>query len=176
MPIRRRSLLGAAAALLSGLSACSVTGQRAGLPAQQRVEVFSWWAGPGEREGFDAIIQEFKVRYPGVTFVDAAIAGGAGSNARTVLASRLTADDPPDSYQVHAGRELTADIQADRVLDLPYLYRQQGWLDKHAKGLLDAITLDGRIYSVPVNVHRANLLWYRPAVLARDGIDAPPVT
>jgi glucose/mannose transport system substrate-binding protein len=42
--------------------------------------------------------------------------------------------------------------------------------------MLDLITVDGTIYSVPVNIHRSNLIWYNPAVLDEVGIDAPPAT
>ncbi len=41
---------------------------------------------------------------PNIKFVNAAVAGGAGTNAKAVLAQRLAANDPPDSFQGHAGR------------------------------------------------------------------------
>ena len=34
--------------------------------------------------------------------------------------------------------------------------------------LLNQITYNGHIYSVPVNIHRANVLWYNPTV-AEEG-------
>ncbi|UWZ56242.1 carbohydrate ABC transporter substrate-binding protein [Dactylosporangium aurantiacum] len=129
------------------------------------MEVFSWWAGPGEKEGLEALVADFRQRNPGIEFGNAAVAGGAGTIARTVLATRLENDDPPDSYQAHAGLELASDIEAGYVEDVRYLYDQQRWRDRLPKGLVEALTFDGRIYSVPVNIHRANLLWYNPAVL-----------
>ena len=51
-------------------------------------------------------------------FVNGAVAGGAGSNAKTVLAPRLTQSDPPDTFQAHAGAELTDYINAGQVEDL----------------------------------------------------------
>jgi glucose/mannose transport system substrate-binding protein len=42
------------------------------------------------------------------------------------------------------------------------------------KGLLEAITIDGKIYSVPVNIHRANLIWFVPKTLQALGIAGPP--
>jgi glucose/mannose transport system substrate-binding protein len=35
------------------------------------------------------------------------------------------------------------------------------------------ITVDGKIYSVPVNIHRANVMWANPTVLADNNIDMP---
>jgi glucose/mannose transport system substrate-binding protein len=176
----RRGLLafGLAAAMFA-LPACSSAannGNSGTSGGDKQVEVFSWWAGPGEKEGLDAMITDFKKNNAGVDFNNAAVAGGAGTNAKTILATRLQNNNPPDSYQVHAGLELQSDIKADKVQDITYLYDQQGWKDKLPKGLLDAITVGGKIYSVPVNIHRANLLWFSPKVLQSAGIAAPPKT
>ncbi|HTE50441.1 MAG TPA: ABC transporter substrate-binding protein [Kofleriaceae bacterium] len=141
-----------------------------------QVEVFSWWTGPGEHEGLDAMIADFKSKNPGVEFINAGVAGGAGTNAKAILANRLQADNPPDSYQRHAGLELADDIKAGKLEDLTALYDKQGWKDKLPKGLLEAITIDGKIYSVPVNIHRANLIWYVPKTLKSLGIKGPPAT
>jgi glucose/mannose transport system substrate-binding protein len=156
----------------SGLDDSSKTGTE----AKNKVEVFSWWVGPGDREGLDALIEVFKKENPGVEVINSTVAGGAGVNAKSVLAARLQIGDPPDSYQVHAGLELASDIRANRVEDLTYLYNQQQWFDKFPQGLLNALTVDGKIYSVPVNIHRSNLLWFNPKVLHAAGISAPPKT
>ena len=75
-------------------------------PPHKKIEVFSWWVGGGEAAGLEAMIKIFKAEYPDIDFINAAVAGGAGTNARAVLASRLQAGDPPDSWQGHAGQEL----------------------------------------------------------------------
>jgi len=141
-----------------------------------KVEVFSWWAGPGEKEGLDAMIADFKTQNPNITFDNAAVAGGAGTNAKTILATRLGAKNPPDSYQLHAGLEGQSDIKAGYLEDITYLYDQNGWKDKFPAGLVKAITVDGKIYQVPVNIHRSNLLFFNPKKLAEWGIAAPPKT
>lgn len=139
-------------------------------------EFFSWWTGGGDSEGKEALLALFEEQNPDVDVIDSAIAGGAGTNAQAELANRLLADDPPDSYQRHAGAELLADIEAGEVEDVSFLYDEEGWRDVFPEGLLDRITVDGKIYSVPVNIHRSNLLWYNPAVLDEVGIKAPPKT
>ena len=42
------------------------------------------------------------------------------------------------------------------------------------KALINQINYNGHIYSVPVNIHRANVLWYNPAVLKKAGITKAP--
>jgi len=147
-----------------------------GGPASTEFEFFSWWTGEGDSEGKQALLDLFAEQHPDVEIVDAAVAGGAGTNAQAVLTSRLQANDPPDSYQRHVGAELQPDIEAGLVEDLTWLYDEEGWRDVIPQEMLDLITVDDKIYSVPVNIHRSNLLWYNPAVLEEAGIDGPPAT
>ncbi len=143
-------------------------------PAAGKVEVFSWWTGGGEAAGLEAMIKVFNAKYPGVEFVNAAVAGGAGTNARAVLATRLQAGDPPDSWQGHAGQELIGTYVAGKQIEpLNDLYDAEGWLDVMPKTLIPLISQDGNIYSVPVNIHRANVLWYNPKILADNNITVP---
>ncbi|MFO7678635.1 MAG: carbohydrate ABC transporter substrate-binding protein, partial [Chloroflexota bacterium] len=87
------------------------------------VEVFSWWTGGGEAAGLEAMIEVFSAMYPDVEFLNAAVAGGAGTNARAVLATRLQAGDAPDSWQGHAGQELIGTyVAADQLEPLNFLY------------------------------------------------------
>jgi glucose/mannose transport system substrate-binding protein len=172
----RSALALAMAALLVTAAACGDDDDDGDEGAADEFEFFSWWTGGGDSEGKEALLDLFAEENPGVEIVDSAVAGGAGTNAQAVLADRLLADDPPDSYQRHAGAELLADIDAGEVEDLTFLWDEEGWRDVFPADLVDMITVDDKIYSVPVNIHRSNLLWYNPAVLAEAGIAAPPAT
>ena len=133
---------------------------------EDQVEVFSWWTGGGEAAGLEAMIAIYGEKYPDVEFVNAAVAGGAGTNARAVLATRLQANDPPDSWQGHAGQELIGTyVAADQLESLNFLYEQEGWYDVMPETLIPLMSQDGEIYSVPVNIHRANVLWYNPELV-----------
>jgi glucose/mannose transport system substrate-binding protein len=176
MRFHRKGLvaLGLAAALLA-LPACSKK-EDSGSQGAKEVEVFSWWSGPGEGEGLAALIADFAKANPDIKFVNAAVAGGSGTQARQVLTTRLLNNQPPDSYQLHAGQEAASDIKAGKLEDITYLYDANGWKDKFPKGLIDQLTIDGKIYAVPVNIHRSNLMWFNPKKLAEWGIAAPPKT
>lgn len=138
------------------------------------VEVFSWWTGGGEAAGLEAMIEVFQAKHPDITFNNAAVAGGAGTNARAVLATRLQANDPPDSWQGHAGQELIGTyVAAGQLEPLNFLYEENGWLDVMPETLIPLISQDGNIYSVPVNIHRANVLWYNPTILEENGLEVP---
>jgi glucose/mannose transport system substrate-binding protein len=141
--------------------------------AQRDLEIFSWWAGD-EGPALEALIDLYEARHPGVEVVNATVTGGSGVNARAVLKTRMLGGDPPDSFQVHAGQELIGTwVVADRMEDLTFLYEEQGWFGAYPRGLIDLMSTSDGIWSVPVNIHRSNVLWYMPARLTEWGISPP---
>jgi len=146
-------------------------------PVSGQVEVFSWWVGGGEAAGLTAMTEVFAAQYPDIEFVNAAVAGGSGTNARAVLATRLQAGDPPDSWQAHAGQEIIGTyVAADQVAPLDDFYADSGFADVLPETLIPLISQDGHPYSVPVNIHRSNVMWYNPTVLSDAGVDSVPTT
>lgn len=142
----------------------------------KKVEVFTWWADGGEKAGLDGLVGVFKTDCADYEFVNGAVAGGAGSNAKQVLASRLQQNDPPDTFQAHAGAELSDYINDDQLEDLSVQYTEWGLSNAFPKGLIENLTVDGKIYSVPANIHRANVLWSNKTVLAKAGITKDATT
>lgn len=137
------------------------------------LEIFSWWAGD-EGPALEALIDLYTAANPDVEVINATVTGGSGVNARAVLVTRMLGGNPPDSFQVHAGEELTGTwVVAERMEDLTFLYEEKGWFDAFPADLIDLLTYEGGIYSVPVNIHRSNVMWYNPAVLADNGLEVP---
>ncbi|MGH3736421.1 MAG: ABC transporter substrate-binding protein [Micromonosporaceae bacterium] len=168
--MRRIAVLAGAVVTGLVLGACGGGG---GGGETKDVEVFTWWTEGGEKAGLDELVSTFGKQYPDYKFVNAAVAGGAGSNAKNVLASRLQSNDPPASFQAHAGGELSDYIKAGQLQDLTALYKEEGWDKVFPPGVVESLTYQGKIYSVPVNIHRANVVWANPAVLTKAGITEP---
>ncbi len=138
------------------------------------VEIFSWWTGAGEEDGLLALIDLFEQEHPDITVDNAAVAGGAGTNAKAVLATRMQGDDPPSTFQVHGGAELNEGwVAADKMEPLNDFYEEQGWMDKFPQDLIDMVSKDGNIYSVPVNIHRGNVIFYNKQVFEDNGLEVP---
>jgi glucose/mannose transport system substrate-binding protein len=153
------SFAGASAAALSG-----------------KLEIFSWWTAGGEADALQALYNVYQKQYPNVKIINATVAGGAGTNAKAVLKTRMLGGDPPDSFQVHAGHELIDTwVKAGKMEPLTSLFSSQGWLKVMPRGLIDILSYQGQIWSVPVDIHRANLLWYNKKVFASAGLQ-PPTT
>ncbi|HTX78746.1 MAG TPA: ABC transporter substrate-binding protein [Longilinea sp.] len=166
-------LLSACASAATPTEAPTAASGGAASTSAQPVEVFSWWVGPGEADGLAAMIKIFDAKYPQYTFENAAVAGGAGTNAKAVLATRLQAGDPPDSWQAHAGEATFAYVDAKQIQPLDDFYSQTGFAKVLPATLLPLISKDGHPYSVPVNIHRSNVMWYSPKVLTAAGVTLP---
>ena len=59
------------------------------------------------------------------------------------------------------------------MLPVDFIYRQAGFGKAMPASLLSQIRYQGKIYSVPVNIHRANVLWFNPRTLRSNGITVP---
>ncbi|MFI0443947.1 ABC transporter substrate-binding protein [Actinomadura sp. 6N118] len=162
------------ALLISGCGGGDDDGGGKGGGDASQVEVFSWWTGPGEADGLNAMKADFEKKNPGTKFVNAAIAGGSGTQAQAVLASRLQNRKPPDSFQGHAGAELLDYIKQGQIESLDAFYDQNNLRQAYPQQLLEQISYQGKIYSVPVNIHRSNMLWYNPGILKDAGVSGPP--
>ncbi len=138
------------------------------------VGVYTWWADGSEKQGLDALQKLFKQEYPNDTFVNLSVAGGAGSNAKAKLASDLKNGNPPGSFQGHAGAELTDYIDNGQVQPVDDIIKQLGGTSVYPKTLLDRLTVNGHIYSVPTDIDRANVVWSNTAVLKKAGVTSTP--
>src|SRR5919109_638849 len=142
--------------------------------ATAQLEGFLWWTGGGEAHGLDALIKIWNNQHPNMKVKNSAVAGGAGTNAKAVLAQRLAAKKPPDSFQGHAGAELQDYIKAKQLEPIDSVYSKFGLRKVMPAQLIQQITYKGHLYSVPVNIHRANILWSNPAALRKAGISGVP--
>ncbi|MFE5309480.1 ABC transporter substrate-binding protein [Isoptericola sp. NPDC056605] len=174
----RTSAVAAVAAVAAlALAACGSNGGEpesggSGSGGADEVEVFTWWAAGSEKAGLDALVKVFDEQHPDVTFINGAVAGGAGSQAKDLLQTRLQAQDPPDTFQAHAGAELQDYIDAAQIEPVSDLYDEFGLTDAFPPDLVDRLKADdGEIYSIPSNIHRANVVWTNRQVLTDAGLD-----
>ena len=171
---RRKAAVVLAVTALLAVSACSSTSDSTSSKTGavvKNVEVFTWWAAGGEKAGLDGMISVFNKACSQYTFVNAAVAGGGGDKAKTLLANNLKAGNAPDSFQAHAGGELSDYIANGQVEDITAVFKAAGLDTAFPKDLVDQITVAGKVYSVPANIHRANVVWVNPVVLKKAKLD-----
>ena len=174
--VRRKVAAVFAVSAVLAVAACSSTtpdtkSTNTGAAATKDVQVFTWWAAGGEKAGLDGMISVFNKDCSQYSFVNAAVAGGGGDKAKTLLANNLKAGNAPDSFQAHAGGELSDYIANDQVQDITDVFKAEGFDTAFPKELVDQITVAGKVYSVPANIHRANVTWVNPLVLKKANLD-----
>jgi glucose/mannose transport system substrate-binding protein len=177
------SALGAGSALLAACAAPAAApgAAPAAAPAEaaagsNALEIFSWWTSGGEVEALNALYEIYSAQYPDVEIQNAALSGGAGQggNMKALLETRMMGGQPPDSFQVHLGRELIdSHVIPGRMEPLDWLYEEAGFNEVFPQELIDIASYDGKPWSVPVNIHRSNVLWYRTDKLEAAGVEAP---
>jgi glucose/mannose transport system substrate-binding protein len=135
------------------------------------LEVTHWWTSGGEA----AAVAEFAKAFDatGHKWVDGAIAGSGGT-ARPIMISRITGGDPMGATQFNHGRQAEELVEAGLMQDLTELAEKEGWRDIiKPVSLLDACTLDGKIYCAPVNIHSWQWIWLSHAAYEKAGVPVP---
>ncbi len=138
--------------------------------ASGKIEVFSWWTSGSEDAALQAIISAAVKANSGLEVVNAAVAGGAGTNAKQVLATRLAGGDVPEIWQTHPGGELGQYVDQGVLADMTAVYKSEGWDKVVPKDLIASMTYDKKTYSVLTGVHRANTMWISSAAQKKAGV------
>jgi len=142
-----------------------------------QMEIYSWWGGGNELASLQALYAIYNREYPEVEIINAGVADTAGLNTRDIMNQRLQNGNPPDSFQIHLGRELIDTYAIPGFMEpLDFLYEAEGWNDISPSDLLSIASWDGHPWSVPVNIHRSNVLWCHSKLFQEAGIDTPPET
>jgi glucose/mannose transport system substrate-binding protein len=138
--------------------------------ASGKIEVFSWWTSGSEDAALQAIISAAVKANSGLEVVNAAVAGGAGTNAKQVLATRLAGGDVPEIWQTHPGGELGQYVDQGVLADMTAVYKSEGWNKVVPKDLVASMTYNKKTYSVLTGVHRANTMWISSAAQKKAGV------
>jgi glucose/mannose transport system substrate-binding protein len=160
------------AAVAVALSGCSMGGDTGSDPNNpNQVEAITWWASGNEKAALYNLIDVFTEQNPDLQFIDASVRGAGGAKARQSIAARLEADNPPDTFQAAAGAGLSEYVADGELQDLTKFYADNGLTDVYRAALLELLSVDGKIYSVPSDIHRVNVVWADTKLLSAAGVD-----
>ncbi len=172
-------ILGACVLASVALMACSSTDSTPA-PVSEDVEIFSWWTDPGEVDALDALLGVVKANAPKLNVINSAADVHYGTDTHQVLADRLTKGNPPDTFQVHGGAELidtwvsvNGDDSQNRMETLDFLYKSEDWGKVFPQKLVDVLSYKGHVYSVPMNIHRGNMVFYKKSIFASAHVKIP---
>jgi glucose/mannose transport system substrate-binding protein len=134
-----------------------------------KTEVIHWWTSGGESAAVKVFADQFTKA--GGTWMDTAIAGGV--NARTAAINRTVGGTPPAAMQFNTGKQFDDLVENDLLRDVDQLATEQKWKSIMPAAIMTAITRNGKVYAVPVDIHGQNWLWLSKAALAKAGAPEP---
>jgi glucose/mannose transport system substrate-binding protein len=140
--------------------------------AEQTLELFSWWVAPGEAEALQSLVDLYKSKQPGARVLNAAI--DSGEDAQTVLESRVKDGMPPDLFQENAYDVRTwLSKYPGKLEPLDQLFDDLHLRTAVLPDVIDDVTFEGKIYAMPVNIHRENGMFYNKEIFAAHQLEAP---
>jgi glucose/mannose transport system substrate-binding protein len=171
-----------AALLVSALALPACSGGQAETGS---VEIVDWWNQGGEAEAISALLAEFSREYPSIRIVDGSVPGGS-SEARVVIAGRMSGGNPPNTFQANGGwgvmEWVLSDTDNARLSKMaPIDDIAEDWKARVPDRVLASVSYGEtpgaeHVYAVPLNIHRLNTLFYNKALFEEIGINAAELT
>ncbi len=136
--------------------------------AAQPADVIHFWTSGGESRAVAVFAHEYEKR--GGKWVDDP---AVGPQAEIALAmNRIAGGNPPTAMQWQAGAPTRELAQQGLLADLDWLAKAGDWQKTLPPLLLQKATVDGHIYSAPVDVHGANWMFYSTKIF--QALKLPP--
>jgi glucose/mannose transport system substrate-binding protein len=149
-----------------------------------RLEVFSWWNRPSEAQAFAAVADIHHSNHPDVMVHNSA--DPAARDQRERMARLMLSGAPPATFTANIGADLLRWATVDREeSDADYAYVKDVSRIVNGTGLWEALPnvlraalrvgASSKVYGVPINVHRLNLLYYNTRVMEELAAERPGV-
>jgi len=161
------------------LAGCASPSEEAPSEVAGNVEIFSWWTTGGELEALESVLALHQKHYPRATVTNATVE--PADQARQVLRRRINEGLPPDTFQANTGADLLnnwvrtngKDYAESKVESLDDVALEAGWTEAFHPDVLAAATFKGKLWALPVNVHRINSLVIRKDLFEAFGLAVP---
>lgn len=148
--------------------------------AASTIEIFTWFAQPGEQGALASLGRLHAQRWPQDVLLQAN--AELSGTARSTVERRLERGEPPETFQANIGTDLMrwvvrngTDARESRLQPLDDLMPDavQEWRNVLPPVLVRDLSFDGKMYAVPVHVHRINSLFYHVGIFEKYGLPIP---
>jgi glucose/mannose transport system substrate-binding protein len=151
--------------LLAGLFATA-----ASFPAPaQKADVIHFWTSGGESRAIAVFAHEYEKR-GGKWLDDPAI----GPQAEfSLVMNRIAGGNPPTAMQWQTGDPTREFAGQGLLANLDWLAKAGDWKKNLPPLLLEKATVDGHVYSAPVDISGTNWMFYSMKVFQQTGLQPP---
>lgn len=170
--LSRRSVLKVAGGTAAGVGLAGWPGVTS-IAAQETVELrFAHFLGGPQGEALQQALDEYAAANPGVLIVSESTPGTGWVQYLDKVRTAIAGGAAPDMFMSWGGSLGEAFVDSDQALPMASYYEQYGWDEILVEAAVDAISVDGEVYGVPVALQSMGL-WYRTDIFADNGIELP---
>jgi len=156
--------------LLAALFSTLITSSA--LAADLTAKVMHPWTSGGEAAAAKVFADQYTAA--GGTWIDMAVAGNDAQLAASI--SSIMGGTPPTATHFNTGKPFEDLVSGGLLRDVEAIASSEDWRGVLPKIIVDAITADGKIMAIPVNLQTENWLWYSKEVLQKAGLTGVPKT
>jgi glucose/mannose transport system substrate-binding protein len=133
---------------------------------KSRLEIIHCWRTKSERRALDSLFDMFRHENPEITIIDNTL--GNIAEVKATVKQRIISKQPPDTFQNTYGPSVIKSWKPylEPVNELFENFPISNTLKKWGK-------VGENYYSVPLNFHRDNNLWYNKKITDQLGIEMP---
>jgi len=140
-------------------------------PEVDALTFYHWWTSASESAAINSLITVFTTKYPSTAVMPSPVVGGAGYSMMGIIRPLVLAGEAPDAFQMHAGYEARPYFDAGLLNPIDGIWQSENLEAVIPPVVRDMCKFDGHYYAVPVDVHRANVVWYNTKLLEKNNID-----
>jgi glucose/mannose transport system substrate-binding protein len=170
LDLRRLSLW---AALLGGAASTCFAAEA---PVKRSITIYHWWTAPSESAAFAALVKVFHQHYADVNVQTGHLTGGSLRDQFPTIQKLVAQKQSPDAIQANAGSAAQVFYDAQLLGPIDDLWANEKLEAVIPPLIRDLNKFEGHYYSVPVNVHRTNVVWYNKPLLEKYKIDPATLT
>jgi glucose/mannose transport system substrate-binding protein len=138
---------------------------------EHNVVLYSWWTNPGEAESLQALVDAYKVKFPGAGVNNVALSVHGQAEA---LLDQTIDSSPPDIFQYNGYKmKLLYTAHPAAIANTDFIFEEPGLMSTVIGRVVDSIKIDGHAYGVPTGIHRENSIFYNSALFAQYKIARP---
>ena len=172
-PLTRRNVLQAAGttAAAIGLAGCTGGGTGSGGDGgnSSPLNLMHAFTGGDGAIAAEALFEAFREEHPDVELDLEPVGGGGNQNLDTVVANRLSNNDPPGAFANWPGKNL--EKYAGALGDVNDVWEENDFEDVHIQEAVELHKREGVYRATPMASHRLNNLFYNISVVEEAGVD-----
>ncbi len=143
---------------------------QAAAPAEASIiNIIHYFSGELGKKGMTELFDSFAKVNPKFKVVDNTT---GHEDFKTQILVMLAGENPPDIFSYWAGARTQFVVDSNRLMDLDKFWADNKLDDIIPAGVKPAAIYNGKIYSIPQNVHITGF-WYNPKVFEKAGVKPP---